>query len=530
MVDSAAVVFLLILGCIVLFARDIVVSEFGSTSDKYGHLIRIRKIKQSGHQQSVGLNHSEVTGGYDVYPYLLHWCLSFLPDDAIALLSKRISLLMDLAIWCVFVVLSLLGHLSPLELSVCLLFFVTTPEFVRPDRAQNKGLSTRKLGLVLVTIAILSFLFWQHYGNLLFLLLAVATGAAIFLTSKFGLQAFFLINLCLSFTVTPIWILYLFGCFGIATIASRGAYLSVLEGHLRHLYLFATQLQYTHKKVVNKQFLPLDLLVEFNRWRKGKRTVKDIVLAAHNNIPFQAVVNHPFLFPTVAVLFLAWTTGSFNSSPELNVWILAGGFGFLFTSIPGLRFLGEPERYLEFVFVPSAILIAGGVTTLDTSFRLLTLATVLAGGVTVVSYVAVVRQIEDDGTDDEDFKDILTHLADETQSIILLQPTNRGKEVSYKTKHKAVWWGGHMGSTPETLDEFNRLHPETYPFVTDDIGWLADQYDPDWVLFDFGRLDTGTGFRPPESTETNFQSGSYEVYRFEKLLTNQPAEPSVQKT
>jgi hypothetical protein len=530
MVNSATLVFLLIFGCIVIFARDIVVSEFGSTSDKYGHLIRIRKIKQSGHQQSVGLNHSEVTGGYDVYPYLMHWCLSFLSDDVIALLSKRISLLMDLAIWCVFVVLSLVGVLSPLELGVCLLLFVTTPEFVRPDRAQNKGLSTRKLGLVLVTIAILSFHFWYLYGDLTLLLLAVTTGAAIFLTSKFGLQAFFLILLFLSFAVAPMWILYFSGCFGLATIASRGAYLSVLEGHLRHLYLFATQLQYTHKKVVNKQFLPVDLLVEFNRWRKGERTLNDIVLAAHNNIPFQAVVNHPFLVPTIAVLFLAETTVSISAPTELTAWILAGIFGFLFTSIPGLRFLGEPERYLEFVFVPSAILIASGVTTLDTSFRLLILVTVLVGSVTVVAYVAVVRQIEDNGTDDEAFEYILSHLADEPQSVVLLQPTNRGKEVSYKTKHKTVWWGGHLGSTSETLDEFNHLHPETFPFVTDNIKWLANHYDPDWVLFDCGRLDDGTGLQPPEATEPDFQAGSYEVYRFEKLRTNQSAEPSVQKT
>jgi hypothetical protein len=316
---------------------------------------------------------------------------------------------------------------------------------------------------------------------------------------------------------------YLLGCFGVSVAVSRGTYLSVLKGHLRHLYLYATQLQYTHKKVVNKQFFPIDMWMNVYRWKSGENGLKDVVEAAHNNIPFQAVINHPFLLPTAVVVSLGWSAGSLGFPSSFTVWILAGVSGFFFTSIPGLRFLGEPERYLEFVFVPSAILVAKGVIAFGSSYRLLTLATVVTGSVMIIAYVVVLSQFESTETDDQAFNDILAQLSDESESIVVLQPTNKGKELSYKTKHKGVWWGGHLGSTPETLDEFNRLHDDTYPFVTEDTGWLADRYDPDFVLFNTDRLKNGVGLEPPETVEPQIRVEPYELYRFNDVIGNMSA-------
>lgn len=515
MVDLWAVSLVFIAGIPALYARSTVVSVDGS--DNYGHLIHIRDIRGQDHHQSPAISSSRhATGGYYAYPYLMHWLLSFLPDERLDFLSRNLGITMDLALWLVFGSLGVVGFVTPFELLVCLGLFLTTPEFVRPDRAQSHQLSARKPGLVLTTVAMLSFAFWQTTTGPILLALAAVAGAAVFLTNKFSVQALLFFTVALAVFSSPLWAPFTLGCFVLAVLASRGMYLRVLEGHLRHLYLYVTFLQHQHEKVSNKTIVPLEFVRAIRDWVGGSGSLRTTLLEAHNNIPLQALVNNPFVVPTLAVIVLG--AGTLTVPASFPVWTVAGIVTLGAISLPRLRFLGEPERYLEYVFVPSALLIAKGVTALGPAVAVLTVGTVVVGGAVVVSYAYVSGLLYDEETSDGAFDEVVSFLDSRADSTVLVQPLNRGKELSYRTDLPVVWWGGNLGCDADTLREFKTLHSEQYPYLTGDVEWLRNEYDPSWVVFDLEKYGDGRGLRPPTDAEPRLANAAYEVYGFEQLV------------
>jgi hypothetical protein len=509
---------LIVLGTIFTLGLGLVVLRStvfaGGGSDNYGHLIHIRDIRESGHRQSPTLSSNVMaTGGRYAYPYLMHWVLSFLSGERIEWIERNLGVLMDVCLWTVFGALGVTGVLDPAEMGVCLLLFATTPEFVRPDRAQSHSLSARKPGLVLTSVALLAAGYWIHEGVTIMLGPALLAGAAVFLTNKFSVQALVAIVGVLALVSDPLWGLFFTGSFAIAVVATRGHYFRVLAGHLRHLHLYVTYLQHHHRKVGSKTILPTALVVSALEWLRGTRSRRDVLLEAHNNIPLQGLVNNPFVVPAFAV-----AVGAQTGVPDyLTVWVAAGIGAFLLTALPGLRFLGEPERYLEYVFVPAAIVVGTGAPGGPRVVQWLLWGTIAFGAGIVLVYAFLSRSI-DGGGEDEAFADVVTFFEDLDPSTVVVQPLNRGKELSYRTGQRGVWFGGNLSYSRDTITAFKRLHPEWYPYVTDDVSWLEDRYDPDWVLFECDRLDGTTGMKPPSDESPVFQNDGYAVYRFDQLV------------
>lgn len=104
--------------------------------------------------------------------------------------------------------------------------------------------------------------------------------------------------------------------------------------------------------------------------------------------------------------------------------------------------------------------------------------------------------------------------------VVVVQPAYIARELAGKTDHRLVErLGGNSQSTERASREINRLYPDTYDFVTDDVAWLADRYHPDWVVFDVEKLEEmpeATGLEQPGSTPV-YANDNFEVYRFADL-------------
>lgn len=517
MQDYASALFLFFAGVILLLLVRLLFLKLGNIpmSDAYGHLIHVNDIRESGHRASPGLSPGyQATSGTYAYPYLMHWVLSFFSEDHVDLIARNLGLMMDIALWSIFGALGVTGYLTWYEMTICLLLLITTPEFVRPDRAQNSGLSARKPGLVLATAALLLFSIYVSEGNVLLLVLALLFGGAVLLTNKFSLQALIFITAGLALFSSPSWALFTAGCFGTALLLSRGAYLKVLEGHARHLYFYATVLQNVHRKVNDKNILPFRLLTAVRKKFSGKGSTSAILEEVHNNIPLQAALNNPFLIPAVVLIFIGSPVGGLIDG--FTLWIAAGTGAFLLTSLPGLRFLGEPERYLEYVFLPSAVVVAKSMANYGSEFRVLTYTTMVFGALVILAYVYATRKLTGSGGGDPGFDDVVSFFRDKNPAVVVIQPSNKGTELAFKTQHKTLVFVGSLGSTSETLEEFKKLHPVRYPCITDDVEWLGGRYDPRWVVYDMRRMRDTIGLQPP-SGEPTFTSGGFSVYRFEQL-------------
>lgn len=474
--------------------------------DGYAHFTLISDIRDANHRiprRPSGI----VTEGSYRYPFLMHWLLSFLPQPSVHTLDRYFSPIMDLLFAGMFVALIPAGLLSPAQTGLALLVFLATPEFMRPDLSHGIGISARKPGLLVTTLSLLSFSMWIETRSGVLLVGAILFGALIYLTSKFSLQAFVAASLALSIGGKPTALGVAVAAFMAAVVLSAGQYGYVLAGHVRHAVEYALELQYTHLP-------PVTTPDEVFKDLQEAGSFVDVARIIHLTPWLNALVNNPFVFAVAGTYGLLYTTGAPLPIPGgFHYWIAGTFTAFALTSIPPFRFLGQAERYLEYGFLPSIVLVAHAWTVFGMIYLLGIVALVVAGAAVIAGYVWLFYLPRVRKSDDEAWDEFLDGLRRYEPGTVVLQPSNKGREVNYRTDHKVVDFMLNGGS-PGVKSERKRLMPERYGHVTDDAAYLADRYDPDWVVFDLG--DDVAGLVPPDEPP-DLKVGDYELYAFEKF-------------
>jgi hypothetical protein len=180
-----------------------------------------------------------------------------------------------------------------------------------------------------------------------------------------------------------------------------------------------------------------------------------------------------------------------------------------------MLFLGEPERYLEYIFLPSGVLIAKGWGVLGAEYKLVVVALHLMSLIIILVYIWGFKNIFFNPERWEKFYDILEDLKDEEPGTVVAQPCYVGKMTAWRSDHEVVETIGNQASTQEAIEELNRLFPEIYGYVTEDVRWLEESYDPDWVVFELEKVEEhpDVGLQKPDVDPT-YSNESFEVYPF----------------
>lgn len=488
--------------------------------DAYDFLLQIQDIKAAGHRRPEEPS-QVVTSGVYSYPYLLPWVLSFCPARHLPLVERYFSGLADLAIGILIVAMAPLGPLTLEQVDLALLLFVFTPQFVRPNLSHGNGLSARKPGLLLVSTSLLGLSAWIVSGSVPAFSLAVLAGGFTMLTSKFGLQAWIAVVLVLSVGLAPLAILVVPLALAVAALLTWGRYLHIFEGHLQHLADYATAKQY-------KRFdHSLPNPVSWVRSLLAADGTRDRLELLYETRWLRAIVDTPFVPLVVLIAAETILTGeAFPVAPPLALWIGALVAAFVVTSLPHLLFLGQAERYFEYALVPSLILIARRWTTSPEVVTPLVLGGILVGIVTQLAYAWAYRNLFVSPERDAAVKRLVAALRDLDPGVVLVQPAYLARQIAYETDHHVVErLAGNSQSTERASREINRLFPETYDFVTADVDWLAETYDPDWVVFDLAKLreesevgiHDAPGLAPPDG-DPIWSGNGFEVYPFDRLV------------
>jgi len=476
------------------------------TSDGYYHIQYIDEIRQNGHRLPEELD-GTATGVVPTTPFFLHWLLSFIPRRFDRTIDTHFPAIADLAYALLFFLPYFVGLINSFELAIAVGICLVTPEFTRFDIAHGKSISARKPGLILTTFGIFSFTWWVTTGGLPWLIASLCAVAIVLLSSKFAIQALVFIVATLTIGGYASTLLILVLGLGLATLMSGGHLIYTLRAHVLFLKDYAEEKQYIYLEPPTN---PVELLKRLS----SVRSIGDFGRTILTTNEIMGVVYNPFVV-AVSVVYLTavFTEWSLPAVPHVfYVWILGGVVGFSVTLLPHMQFIGEAERYLEFAFFPSAIVLAKAVDVSAPSTIGLIVALVVFGiFVIAFNYWRYRQPSKGSGFErNENWQRMIEELNTIEPGVLVLQPSSYAEEIMYRTEHSMV----HFMNPPHTPAEFENFrdirkdHPRG---ITDDVAWLSENYDPDYILFNT-QLYLG-GLETPEKSPLR-KFGEYELYEF----------------
>jgi len=299
------------------------------------------------------------------YPQFYHWLLSFFPQEVVKDKYWIFSFIINLLQISFFLIFSYSIYPSlSLEMprqtfiSISSLVFILTPFSFAIWNAKNVGISARGFGLLLGQLYLYNILWFYLSSNVTFLAIAFILVFLILLSSQFTMQfvilsspflAIFFQNIFIVLnTVVAFLLFYLF----MPTIC-----LNFLKGQLGHKYLYS---KYSANVTILKSRYSIwrDFVYDF--WVKLRTDFKRGIFYIYYNSLVSITLGIPFIPALLIVLFLnedmrsLFFQNAYTHGIALSV--LACLVVFLLISFRKTRFLGEPERYLEFCIPQLSIL------------------------------------------------------------------------------------------------------------------------------------------------------------------------------
>lgn len=330
-------------------------------SDHFVHFGYINSIR-ANKNRFITKEYNSIYEDDFLYPQLYHWILSFFSSNFLYKNYKYLGLILN--VFSLFFFILFLHLIFPyLSLSVAEsryilwagLIYIFTPFEYFTWNAKNVGLSARGFGLMFGYLFVFSITLYFFSTNYWYFICSIFFSYIILLSSQFGFQ--FVIFFCIA---TP----FLGASPFVALIPVISAIIFLLTFPRWSIIFFSRQWKF--KKCYYKAFsdkiifrtrysIWRDFVYDFWKVFKKKSFIKGAEYIYRN-----PVCELLLGFPVIAILTLHYffyrSTAIFLNHEWLLIVIFSGFIVFLITSFRQTRFLGEPQRYVEFVFPLMSIL------------------------------------------------------------------------------------------------------------------------------------------------------------------------------
>ena len=331
-------------------------SHFGS--DHYFHLNLVRLIKENRHR-FVARYSNFIGNEYASYPQLFHWFFSFFKINTTSrfhFLYKSLIFFLDVSFFLIFFYSGFLQFSSTLPLLTVFLYaallFIFTPfNFVRWNSG-NTGFSPRGLGVLLGRIFVYLFLFHLHHSGWVYFAALILVAYIIYISSQFAAQYMIFFCIIYGLAFLNLWVLLIpFFGFVLFWLFHGKKAINYIKGQYQHKKIYATH--FARRFILKyRPGIWRDFVYDF--WVK----LKNEKSAAIPYIQTNAVVTLFWGF-TILPLSLYFLINATAIKHQQGFWELVKNYTlfqvilvtlliFLLTSFSKTRFLGEPERYLEF--------------------------------------------------------------------------------------------------------------------------------------------------------------------------------------
>jgi len=248
-------------------------------------------------------------------------------------------------------------HITQTNIYKILFIFVTTPFFYVFWNAKNMGLSGRSFGLFLGQLYFILLVNFIHTNNYFTLIILSLISSIAWFGSNFAFQAILFISMLFSFFYInqSIYILLpIIVGFAIWFIFNpKVAKIYYLE-LIRLKIMFFNYLIYT----MSLNYRPSiwgDFITGFYK-KYQSDTKKNLLIYIYTNSIISALLGFPIVF--ILIYYIVINFNDLDSFQKiLTSLFLSGLLVFIFTTFRKTRFLGEPERYLEFI-LPTCVLLS----------------------------------------------------------------------------------------------------------------------------------------------------------------------------
>jgi hypothetical protein len=322
-------------------------------SDHYYHIGLIEAIKRNRHK-FVSEHPNFLVEENFAYPQFYHWVLSFFGRSV----YSKYFFLLNLSFSWLFLLLTFIfsGYLLNMQGMAkdqmlqggIIIIVATTPFLHLPWNAKNLGLSTRTFGFITVTILNFSLLFYKINPTVLYAAWIILAIGIIILSSQMAHQYLVLGLIPISIVISPAVIVFYIIAAALCFLLSPGIMKKYYLGQFWHKYIFSKYLVKEHV-LSGRQSIWLDFFNGFIS--KFRLNFKLGIIYLYSN-PLLLII---WAIPVLVPAYFYGLQHNAGLSGLLARFNAIGLILFLLTSFRTTRFLGEPERYVEF-FIPTIVL------------------------------------------------------------------------------------------------------------------------------------------------------------------------------
>jgi len=310
-------------------------------SDHYIHLSIIKNFRNNKFKNGIK-DIFTLDEKYSYYPILYHWILAKYFYKAAITNPNSISKAIDLLKLISFnLFLNYIGDYKLYDLILLNLSYLFFPFNFSPWNAKNKGLSARNFGILLVNIYLYLSVIYLNEKNLIYFLLIIISSFLVLKSSMMGFQficlttpVFSIISNNLILIVIPFITIFLNFLF----------YYKSAKNHLIGLYNY----YYNYKNYLSKIFIFKERINIYGDFLNGfyfkfkiSGLTKPFFAYVYKNPIVEMLIGFPLLIIIINKIIYGNT--------YLSLYIASSIFIFFVITLNPLRFLGEPQRYLEFV-------------------------------------------------------------------------------------------------------------------------------------------------------------------------------------
>ena len=345
--------FILLTFCVRLFPR--IIRPLKTDSDTWYHISSVNSIVKNNYKIPE-CNFGFLLGGKYDYPYFAHWITALFVNKHIIKLEKYISPIIDTIYISVgyyyinFLFSTYNIEIENLTIKYFLLAIFSISMVKVSTGPRIYSFTPRIFGELFIFIFFISIHTYYLTDNYIFLFISLIFSAIALNTSTFGSQVLFLSSILLSvllFSFVPLFC-FIFSIL-LAYLISFGHYKNILQQQLKYSWQYATYGQFNHPAVKNrnkiKQYINIFKLIYEKKFKEAYGVfMSDLTFF---NVFYK---NLDIVFGFIILLFIA-EKEVFLSPLFLSFFII-----FVFVSFKPLLFLGESDRYLDYLVIFSIFL------------------------------------------------------------------------------------------------------------------------------------------------------------------------------
>ncbi len=500
---SGAIIFLALIIFALRILLRIIYPDLAGV-DVFYHLLIAREISENSHKIPDRIPNLILPAEFN-YPYFLHWILSYFPTKHHLSIIKFTGFLLDLihAILIgglAYVFANRLALPKPLQMALTAASLYLISPYLTREGASSATLSPRAFGELLLTAAIGIFSLALITNRPGLLAVSVFIGAFVFISSKFGIQAFIGFGLIGMFFFGIKSFLLVAFSFGLSIILSRGKSLKVILGQIRHSCFYKKAIAASYTGVREKNNFSADLCNLRNAFKNPRAAFHTL----HTNSFLLLFTQYP-LFILFLWFVFCQDYGLWGGYPLMSwVWIFL--VLMVITSQGYLKFLGEAERYMNFAAFPLSFI--GAITLIHFNQPVTGLLFVVL--VIIFNSVNFLRFTRSHGKADSlpDVIEYLNTIGDSKR--ILVNPVNFSFRLAYETRHRLLYFGANLDIKKFSIAQFFDFFGKNFPHINPGLQKIYNHYAFDLFIVENQKANDYA----LENATKLFQGKFYSVYEW----------------